>query len=147
MPSPEIAARIEELESRGVFTGIMIDDARDRDGGTKKSSFVRVSDGEMRALAAFINERGRLTVTEVAVEANRVLQLLDGKDEIYETASRQHSECPEEDTPAYEDKMGIEAPSDRLQHGAAERTLESSTTYRISGGGTNTVAETSVDAR
>ncbi|CAM9731410.1 unnamed protein product [Ectocarpus sp. 12 AP-2014] len=35
----------------------------------------------MRALAAFINERGRLTLAEVAAEANRVLGLSESREE------------------------------------------------------------------
>lgn len=124
MSSPEIAAKIEELESRGVFTGIMIDDARgpDGDGGNKGPSFVRISDDEMRTIATFINERGRLTVAEVAIEANRVLHLLDGSEEIHEMTSRQTTEGPEEDTPTCEETLRTEAPSDGLQNGIAERT-------------------------
>ena len=76
MPSAVIAVKIEELEARGAFKGIMIDDARGR--GESGRSFVRVGDDEMRTLAAVINRRGRLTVAEVAAEANRVLQLSDG---------------------------------------------------------------------
>lgn len=127
MPSPEIAAKIEELETRGIFTGIMIDDERGHDGGVESSSFVRLSDDEMRTLAAIINERGRLTVAEVAMEANRVLQLLGGREEIRETTSRQNPKGPE-DTPACDEAKGTQAPSDGLENGsAAERTLESST--------------------
>lgn len=126
MSSSEIAAKIEELESRGVFTGIMIDDARGPDGGSKSSSFIRISDDEMRTLATFINERGRLTVAEVAVEANRVLQPLDGSEEIQKMTSRQTYAEREEDSPACEETSGTEAPSDGFQNGVAERTLESS---------------------
>ncbi|CAN0074832.1 unnamed protein product, partial [Scytosiphon promiscuus] len=71
MPSEEVGAKIEELETRGAFTGIMVDDTR---GGTG-SAFVRVSEDELRQLASSINERGRLTIAEVATEANRILQL------------------------------------------------------------------------
>lgn len=140
MPSAEIAARIEELEARGVFTGIMIDDARGRGGS--KSSFVRVSDDELRTLAAFVNERGRLTVADVAIEANRVLQLSDRREETHETI-RQKNEGSE-DTLACEDTMGTEAPSGLVK--GAEQTLESSTTNRIRGGSTAAVVEPSIDA-
>lgn len=78
LPSEEIAAKIEELEARGDFAGILVDDAR---GSGSGGSFVRVGEGEMRALAAFINERGRLTLAEVAAEANRVLDLSESREE------------------------------------------------------------------
>ncbi|CAM9508862.1 unnamed protein product, partial [Hapterophycus canaliculatus] len=71
MPSKEVAAKIGELETRGAFTGIMVDDAR----GGSGSSFVRVSHDELRELAALINQRGRVDVAEVVTEANRILQL------------------------------------------------------------------------
>ncbi|CAM9966900.1 unnamed protein product, partial [Ectocarpus sp. 8 AP-2014] len=76
LPSEEIVDKIEELEARGDFTGILVDDAR---GSSSGGSFVRVGEGEMRALAAFINERGRLTLAEVAAEANKVLDLSESR--------------------------------------------------------------------
>ncbi|CAM9552566.1 unnamed protein product [Ectocarpus fasciculatus] len=78
LPSEDIVAKIEELEARGDFTGILVDDAR---GSSSGGSFVRVGEGEMRALAAFINERGRLTLAEVAAKANRVLHLSESREE------------------------------------------------------------------
>ncbi|CAM9897447.1 unnamed protein product [Ectocarpus sp. 12 AP-2014] len=78
LPSEEIVAKMEELEARGDFTGILVDDAR---GSSSSGSFVRVGEGEMRALAAFINERGRLTLAEVVAEANRVLDLSESREE------------------------------------------------------------------
>lgn len=86
MPSEGVAAKIGELETRGVFTGITVDDAR---GGTG-SSFVRISDSELHKLAALINERGRLTVAEVAAEANRILQLTESSEE--ELVDNSHTE-------------------------------------------------------
>ena len=67
MSSAEIVAAIEELENGGHFTGIWINDAR---GGR---SFVRASLDELRSIASFIRDKGRLTVEELAIETNRVL--------------------------------------------------------------------------
>lgn len=65
----DIEQRVKELENEGKCSGIVVDDARgDR-------SFVCISADEMRAIASFVNEKGRLTVEELAAEANRVLQL------------------------------------------------------------------------
>lgn len=104
MPSAEIAVKIEELETRGAFQGIMIDDARGESG----RSFVRVDDDEMRALAAITNQRGRLTVADFAAEANRVLQLSDGGEE----ATRAGRNRPEGQH-MLGCEAGTEAPSDR----------------------------------
>lgn len=78
LPSEEIVAKIEELEARGDFTGILVDDAR---GSSSGASFVRVGEDEIRVLAAFINERGRLSLAELAAEANRVLNLSQSREE------------------------------------------------------------------
>ena len=67
MSSAEIVAAIEELENGGHFTGFWINDAR---GGR---SFARASLDELRSIASFINDKGRLTVEELAIETNRVL--------------------------------------------------------------------------
>lgn len=83
LPSAEIAVKIEELETRGAFKGIMIDDARGRGGSGR--SFVRVADDQMKTLAAVVRQRGRLTVADFAAEANRVLQLSDGGEEAKQT--------------------------------------------------------------
>lgn len=85
IPSAEIATKIEELETRGVFKGIMIEDSRGS-GKSRGPSFVRLQDEQIRALAALINERGRLSVAEVAAEANRVLQLSGWGEEAQKTA-------------------------------------------------------------
>lgn len=67
MSSAEIVAVIEELENGGHFTGFWINDAR---GGR---SFARASLDELRSIASFINDKGRLTVDELLTETNRVL--------------------------------------------------------------------------
>lgn len=74
IPSSEVVSGIEDLEKRGRFTGIMLDNAR---GGGR--SFVRVSLEDMRAIGSFVNSRGRLTVAEFTREANRVLQLSESR--------------------------------------------------------------------
>lgn len=90
MPSTEVAVKIEELEARGAFKGIMIDDARGV-YGESGLSFVRVGDDEMRTLAAVVNRRGRLTVADFAAEANRVLQLSDGGEAGSNQSEDQHA--------------------------------------------------------
>lgn len=75
MSSAEIVTAIEELENGGLFTGIWINDAR---GGR---SFVRASLDELRSIASFINNKGRLTVEELAIETNRVLGISPSPEE------------------------------------------------------------------
>lgn len=107
LPSAEIAVKIEELEARGAFKGIMIDDARGR--GESGRSFVRVSDDELRTLAAVLDQRGRLTVADFTAEANRVLKILDGGGE----AGRNQPE----DERMLGCQVGTEAPIDGCPRG------------------------------
>eukprot|EP00903_Cladosiphon_okamuranus_P012544 g11746.t1 len=116
LPSAEIAVKIEELEARGAFKGIMIDDARGR--GESGRSFVRVSDEELRTLATIIDQRGRLTVADFAAEANRVLQLsmIDGGEE----AGRNEPE----DQCMLDCQVLTEPPSDGCRRGHVEERIE-----------------------
>lgn len=111
MPSAEIAVKIEELENRGSFRGIMIDDARGL-GNSGGRSFVRVGDGEMRALAAVINQRGRLSVADFASEANRVLQLSDEGEQ-----AKQAGRSQSEDRHTQDREVGMEGPGGRCPQG------------------------------
>ena len=65
----EIVHRITELEKEGKCSWIVVEDTHG------ESSFVRIRADEMRAIASFVNDKGRLTVEELAAEANKVLQL------------------------------------------------------------------------
>lgn len=75
MSSAEIATFIEELENGGRVTGIWINDAR---GGR---SFLRLSLDELRRIASFINEKGRVTVEELTIETNRILEFSPSSEE------------------------------------------------------------------
>lgn len=75
MSSAEIVAVVEELENGGRFTGIWINDARG------ERTFVRASLDELRSIASFINETGRLTVEELAIETNRILEISPSPEE------------------------------------------------------------------
>lgn len=132
VPPAEIAVKIQELETRGAFKGIMIDDARGR------GSFVRLGDNEMLALAAVVAERGRLAVADFAAEANRVLQLSGGGEEAEQTA-RPHSE--HQHALGYE--AGRQAPCDGCTEGQ-ERNEESA--KPSSDGGTAAVVGSSIGA-
>lgn len=128
IPSAEIATKIEELETRGVFKGIMIEDSRG--GGKSRSpSFVRLQDEQIRALAALINERGRLTVAEVATEANRVLQLSGWGEEAQQTGGRKPNGSAGATDCCGEGASAAEAPSDGDQTSAERH--ESSTHEKI----------------
>lgn len=67
--------RINELETSGKFTGVVVDDARG------DSSFVRVTLEEMRTISDFVEQKGRLTLEELAAEANMVLELSNSREE------------------------------------------------------------------
>lgn len=118
IPSAEIAAKIEELESRGVLKGILIDDSRGS-GRSGSPHFVRLRDEEIRELAALINERGRLSVAEVATEANRVLQLPGWGEEAQQTAGSKSDSGGAPDGCCVA-TSAAEAPSDR-DHNRSER--------------------------
>lgn len=55
--------------------GVIVDSSSNGADEASTTSYVRVNLDEMRTLAAFVNERGRLGVAEFTDEANKVLQL------------------------------------------------------------------------
>lgn len=113
--SAEIAAKIDELENAGLFTGVMVDDAR---GGR---SFIRVTLDEMSAIASFINDKGRVTINELETECFTVLGLAgpppqenidgEGKDRGSTTPRRAHEDPSAGTVSICETKMCAKAPS------------------------------------
>lgn len=71
IPLAEVTALLKQLETNGRIMGIFFDSRSDG----VPSSYIRVSLDELRTLATFVNERGRLNVAEFVHEANEVLQL------------------------------------------------------------------------
>lgn len=71
----EVRTHLKELETRGRFMGVIVDSSSNGADEASTTSYVRVNLDEMRTLAAFVNERGRLGVAEFTDEANKVLQL------------------------------------------------------------------------
>jgi DDRGK domain-containing protein 1 len=61
----EAMARLAGLEETGVLTGFFDD----------RGKFVYVSEEEMRAVAEFIQRRGRVSIPELAKESTRLLHL------------------------------------------------------------------------
>lgn len=75
IPLTEVTTQLKELETKGRIMGVIVDSSSGGANKSSESSYVRVSLDEMRTLAAFVNERERLSVVEFTDEANKVLQL------------------------------------------------------------------------
>lgn len=70
-----MATRIEELERAGRFMGIMVHSNDSTVEPKRASAYVRVSLDEMRTLASFVNDKGRVSKEEFTSEVNNVLKL------------------------------------------------------------------------
>lgn len=57
--------RIQELQANGTLTGV-IDD---------RGKFIYISEDELRSVAKFIRQRGRVSITELAENSNRLISL------------------------------------------------------------------------
>lgn len=63
-----VLERLRKLEDAGWITGIIDDQGK----------FINISPEEMRSVADFINERGRVTLSDLSEESTRLLTLHDG---------------------------------------------------------------------
>lgn len=59
--------RVQALESMGRLTGVM----------DERGKFIYVSEGEMKAVADFIAERGRVSIAELAERSRTLIQFPD----------------------------------------------------------------------
>jgi hypothetical protein len=75
LKSQEVVNRVEGLESMGRLTGLMDD----------RGKFIYISLDEMKSVAKWIKAQGRLTVADLAVESNRLVDLTP-KDVVRSTA-------------------------------------------------------------
>ncbi len=66
----QVVERLQALQEEGRITGVMDD----------RGKFISICEEEMIAVASFINEVGRVSVTQLAVACNGILQL-DRKEE------------------------------------------------------------------
>ncbi|XP_049863208.1 DDRGK domain-containing protein 1 [Schistocerca gregaria] len=65
LKTQNVIDRIQELQAEGTLTGV-IDD---------RGKFIYISQPEMEAVAKFVKQRGRVTITELAENSNRLITL------------------------------------------------------------------------
>eukprot|EP00301_Raphidiophrys_heterophryoidea_P026615 c9232_g1_i1.p1 GENE.c9232_g1_i1~~c9232_g1_i1.p1 ORF type:complete len:330 (-),score=121.52 c9232_g1_i1:355-1344(-) len=61
----EVINRIQHMEQSGMISGVMDD----------KGKFIFISEQEMKQVADFIRKRGRVSLTDIAQESNRLIDL------------------------------------------------------------------------
>ncbi|CAD1474568.1 unnamed protein product, partial [Heterotrigona itama] len=69
LKASSIVERIQELQANGSLTGV-IDD---------RGKFIYISQEELEAVAKFVRQRGRVSITELAENSNRLINLNPGK--------------------------------------------------------------------
>ncbi|KAK1122823.1 hypothetical protein K0M31_009265 [Melipona bicolor] len=69
LKASSVVERIQELQSNGNLTGV-IDD---------RGKFIYISQEELEAVAKFVRQRGRVSITELAENSNRLINLNPGK--------------------------------------------------------------------
>ena len=69
LKATSIVERIQELQASGSLTGV-IDD---------RGKFIYISQEELEAVAKFVRQRGRVSITELAENSNRLINLNPGK--------------------------------------------------------------------
>lgn len=65
LKTQNVIDRIQDLQAEGILTGV-IDD---------RGKFIYISQPEMEAVAKFVKQRGRVTITELAENSNRLITL------------------------------------------------------------------------
>ncbi|KAJ1490090.1 DDRGK domain-containing protein, partial [Baffinella frigidus] len=84
LKSQEVVNRVEGLESMGRLTGLLDD----------RGKFIYITLDEMASVAKWINIQGRITVSDLAVESNRLIDL-NPKEVIRDTAPAPEAEAVE----------------------------------------------------
>lgn len=69
LKASSIVERIQELQANGSLTGV-IDD---------RGKFIYISQEELEAVAKFVRQRGRVSITELVENSNRLINLNPGK--------------------------------------------------------------------
>ncbi|KOX80208.1 DDRGK domain-containing protein 1 [Melipona quadrifasciata] len=69
LKASSVVERIQELQANGSLTGV-IDD---------RGKFIYISQEELEAVAKFVRQRGRVSITELAENSNRLINLNPGK--------------------------------------------------------------------
>jgi len=62
----DIVAKIEQLEKQRKLSGIM----------DERGKFIYITEAEMNNVALFINKRGRVNITDIVRESNRLINLV-----------------------------------------------------------------------
>lgn len=65
LKTPACIERIQELRANGTLTGVLDD----------RGKFVYISAEELRAVATFIRQRGRISITELAESSNKLISM------------------------------------------------------------------------
>ncbi|XP_071866196.1 DDRGK domain containing 1 isoform X2 [Bombus fervidus] len=69
LKTSSVVERIQDLQAHGNLTGV-IDD---------RGKFIYISQEELEAVAKFVRQRGRVSITELAENSNRLINLNPGK--------------------------------------------------------------------
>lgn len=70
LPTSAVVNRITELEKMGMISGTLDD----------RGKFIFISPEEMEAVANFIKKRGRVSISDIATESNRLIDLTPNPD-------------------------------------------------------------------
>eukprot|EP00300_Choanocystis_sp_HF-7_P022517 c2183_g1_i1.p3 GENE.c2183_g1_i1~~c2183_g1_i1.p3 ORF type:complete len:148 (+),score=52.73 c2183_g1_i1:610-1053(+) len=65
LKTPEVIMRLRGLQEMGMLTGVMDD----------KGKFIYISLDEMQRVAAFIQRKGRVSIADLALESNKMIDL------------------------------------------------------------------------
>jgi hypothetical protein len=65
MRTSDVVTRIEALESNGMITGVM----------DERGKFIYLTEEEMTRVANFINRRGRVSISDIVAESNKLITL------------------------------------------------------------------------
>jgi hypothetical protein len=69
LKTANVVERIQELQANGNLTGV-IDD---------RGKFIYISEDELQAVAKFVRQRGRVSITELAENSNSLINLIPAK--------------------------------------------------------------------
>jgi len=83
LPAAQCVTRVNTLEEMGQLSGVVDD----------RGKFIYVSPEELQAVANFVKRRGRVTISDLAIESNKLINLK----EVVETAQSQLDEQSDEE--------------------------------------------------
>ncbi|CAG2068782.1 unnamed protein product [Timema podura] len=77
MKTQSVIDRIQELQEQGQLTGVVDD----------RGKFIYVSQEELEAVAKFVKQRGRVSITELAESSNQLINLNSSVNQAVSTES------------------------------------------------------------